>query len=95
MTLVAKPRRIEFMVVRDTMHEAKRWVEARLGLGEISADGKSVAIYDANRPPYTYGESVKATWAYASKGSYILHNGCGEFRVLTKDQFEYWYEEEK
>jgi hypothetical protein len=83
------------MKIDNFMLDAERWVETRLGHSKISLDGKAITIADAIRPPYTYGEFRAENRATAYKGDYILHNGYGQFRILTKSQFDYWYEEKE
>lgn len=93
--ITPKSRRIDHMVVGDRMWDVEDWVEARFGYTRTSTDGKQITIYDATRPPYTYGETRKENCATARKGFYILHNGYGQFRILSKAQFDYWYEEQE
>ncbi len=94
--ITPKSRRIDHMVVGDFMYDVERWVEERLGWTKMSQDGKQITIHDSQRPPYTYGEARNdSNWATARKGFYILHNGYGQFRILTKAQFDYWYEEKE
>ena len=91
--ITPRSRRVDHMQVGNHMFDAERWVEARLGFTKVSVDGKSITVFDATRPPYVFGEARESNYATAYKGCYILHNGYGQFRILTKAQFDYWYEE--
>jgi hypothetical protein len=93
--ITPKGRTIDHMVVGERMFDAERWVETRLGHSKISLDGRAITITDAIRPPYTYGEFRAENRAPAYKGDYILHNGYGQFRIFTKLQFDYWYQEKE
>ena len=95
MTLYRKTHGTDYMMVGDYMFTAKDWVETRMGWAKISESGKQITVHDATRPPGTYGEYRDQSWATAGKGHYILHNGDGQFRILTKAQFDYWYEEKE
>jgi hypothetical protein len=77
------------------MWDAERWVKTRLGETKVTTDGKAITVYDTTRIPYTFGEIVGNVWATARTGDYILHNGYGQFRILNKAQFDYWYEEKE
>jgi hypothetical protein len=84
----------DYMLV-DYLHDAKRWVEIRMGFVEINQSGSGGVVNNATRPPYSYDRFRKENRMPVYKGDYILHNGQGQFRVLTKLQFDYWYKEEK
>jgi hypothetical protein len=66
-----------------------------MGFLEINQSGTGGVVNNATRPPYYYDRFRKENRMFVSKGNYILHNGEGQFRVLTKSQFNYWYKEEK
>jgi hypothetical protein len=95
MKLYRRSRTTDYMVVGAHMWDVESWVSERLGSTKMSTDGKQITIYDATRPPGMYGDSRKGSWATANKGNYVMHNGDGQFRVLTKAQFNYWYQEEE